>query len=273
MLKPVHALLNVCVAALATFAVPLLSLAQDSSPAAGMYPATPELVQVEPSYDVEGAEFSAPTPEPAAAAPEPIYEPAPTVVEPQAAPQAAPAAPAPPLTLAPVSAPGRQVTSRTSVSTQRHVSSTLNQKRCAAGVGGKNCPESDAPDRPSRFAGGLAVMLLGYMPALVVGYGTEAPQAHYLYYPVAGPWLYLAHGQHETTDKALLVFDGIIQDIGAFEILISMLMSPPKKNDTATTTTASNSHRVHISPRFSRYSGQGPSTRGYQMGLSASGRF
>jgi hypothetical protein len=115
-------------------------------------------------------------------------------------------------------------------------------------------------------------MLLGYMPALVVGYGSEAPHAHYLYYPVAGPWLYLAHGQHETTDKALLVFDGIIQDIGALEILISMMMSPSNKSDT-TTTASNNDHHVRVTPRFSRYTGQGSMARGYQMGFSASGRF
>ena len=74
------------------------------------------------------------------------------------------------------------------------------------------------------------------------------------------------------------MFDGIIQDIGALEILISLMMAPPAKADSSSSSLASHkssrrAEHVRVSPRFSRYNAHGSQANGYQMGFMASGRF
>jgi hypothetical protein len=92
------------------------------------------------------------------------------------------------------------------------------------------------PDR-SLLRSGVWTLGLSYVPALVVAIESPLPADRYLYAPVAGPWLDLAHREctscrQETLNKVLLVTDGIIQGIGSLEIIGSFLFI-----ERATTTT------------------------------------
>jgi hypothetical protein len=83
------------------------------------------------------------------------------------------------------------------------------------------------PDR-TLLKSGVWSLGLSYVPALVVAIESPLPEDRYLYAPVAGPWLDLAHRdcttcRHETMNKVLLVTDGIIQGIGSLEIIGSLL--------------------------------------------------
>jgi hypothetical protein len=83
------------------------------------------------------------------------------------------------------------------------------------------------PDR-SLLRSGVWTLGLSYVPALVVAIQSPLPADRYLYAPVAGPWLDLAHREcttcrQETLNKVLLVTDGIIQGIGSLEIIGSLL--------------------------------------------------
>jgi hypothetical protein len=83
------------------------------------------------------------------------------------------------------------------------------------------------PDR-TLLRSGVWTLGLSYVPALVVAIESPLPADRYLYAPVAGPWLDLAHREcstcrHETLNKVLLVTDGIIQGIGSLEIIGSFL--------------------------------------------------
>jgi len=83
------------------------------------------------------------------------------------------------------------------------------------------------PDR-TLLRSGVWTLGLSYVPALVVAIESPVPADRYLYAPVAGPWLDLAHREcstcrHETLNKVLLVTDGIIQGIGSLEIIGSLL--------------------------------------------------
>ncbi len=83
------------------------------------------------------------------------------------------------------------------------------------------------PDR-TLLRSGVWTLGLSYVPALVVAIESPLPADRYLYAPVAGPWLDLAHREcstcrHETLNKVLLVTDGIIQGIGSLEIVGSLL--------------------------------------------------
>lgn len=83
------------------------------------------------------------------------------------------------------------------------------------------------PDR-TLLRSGVWTLGLSYVPALVVAIESDLPADRYLYAPVAGPWLDLAHREcstcrHETMNKVLLVTDGIIQGIGSLEIIGSLL--------------------------------------------------
>lgn len=83
------------------------------------------------------------------------------------------------------------------------------------------------PDR-TLLRSGVWTLGLSYVPALVVAIESDLPEDRYLYAPVAGPWLDLAHRDcdscnNETLNKVLLVTDGIIQGIGSLEIIGSFL--------------------------------------------------
>jgi hypothetical protein len=82
---------------------------------------------------------------------------------------------------------------------------------------------------------GLFAVGVPYVASVIVATQSDHPGDKNLYYPVVGPWLDLANrgecdgfGQTscntETGYKVLLVADGIIQSIGALEILGAFLM-------------------------------------------------
>src|SRR5689334_1058870 len=90
--------------------------------------------------------------------------------------------------------------------------------------------EYTGPDR-TLLRGGIWTLGLSYAPALIVGISSPRPEDRYLIAPVAGPWIDFAKRDcsaanscnHETLYKALLATDGVIQGIGALEILGSFL--------------------------------------------------
>ncbi len=79
------------------------------------------------------------------------------------------------------------------------------------------------PDRGMLRSGALTLSL-SYVPALVVGVASPLPEDRYLLAPVAGPWIDFAKRDcpgcaHETLNRVLLVTDGVIQGLGALEML------------------------------------------------------
>jgi hypothetical protein len=75
---------------------------------------------------------------------------------------------------------------------------------------------------------GVAIFGLSYVPAVVVGGASGLNADRALFVPLAGPWIDLTQRpgcpvgtscNAETTDKVLLVVDGIFQGIGALTIV------------------------------------------------------
>jgi len=130
--------------------------------------------------------------------------------------------------------------------------------------------EYTGPDR-TLLRGGAWTLGLSYAPALVVGAASSLPADRYLLAPVAGPWIDFAKRDcptcaHETTNKVLLVTDGIIQGIGALEIVGSFLFiehSSVTRTASLTSSDGKPAPTLHVVP--SRFSG------GY--GLTAIGNF
>ncbi|WP_394822227.1 hypothetical protein [Pendulispora albinea] len=90
-------------------------------------------------------------------------------------------------------------------------------------------------NRPLLITG--AVVLAGtWGTSIGFAYGSKRKEDQdYLYYPVAGPWLDLAHRDcdarpcsNEDVNKALLIADGIGQGLGALAIVTSLFL-PEKK--------------------------------------------
>jgi hypothetical protein len=115
--------------------------------------------------------------------------------------------------------------------------------------------EYTGPDR-GLLKGGVWTLGLSYAPALVVGIASPLPEDRYLLAPVAGPWIDFAKRDcpscaHEGWNKALLVTDGVIQGVGALEILGSFLFV---EHTTATRTarppTKHKALALHVVPRF-----------------------
>lgn len=78
------------------------------------------------------------------------------------------------------------------------------------------------------IASGLFTLAVPYVASVVVATESQRHGDYYLYTPVAGPWLDLAHRSdcpptgtcaNETAYKILLVADGVLQGFGALEIL------------------------------------------------------
>ncbi len=83
------------------------------------------------------------------------------------------------------------------------------------------------PDR-GLLRSGAWTLGLGYLPALVVAIESPLPADRYLFVPVAGPWLDMAQREcdeceHEGLNQFLLAADGVVQGVGALEILSSFL--------------------------------------------------
>ncbi|HET9959704.1 MAG TPA: hypothetical protein VFQ61_34665 [Polyangiaceae bacterium] len=86
------------------------------------------------------------------------------------------------------------------------------------------------PNRPLLVT---SFVLLGgtYAASAIVGKLSDRDADKKLYYPVVGPWLDLNHRgcdveacSSNTRDRVLLAADGVLQGIGAFGILLSMVV-------------------------------------------------
>lgn len=121
------------------------------------------------------------------------------------------------------------------------------------------------PNKPLLVTG---TVLLGgtYAASAIVAALSNRDADKKLYYPVAGPWLDLNHRGCDTTpcannklDRVLLVGDGILQGIGAFGMLLSLVV--PEKTTRSWYLIGNNEFVV------------APSVAPYMTGLSAAGTF
>ena len=117
---------------------------------------------------------------------------------------------------------------------------------------------------------GLWTLGLGYVPPAVVAIESPLAEDDHLFIPVAGPWLDYAERDcdtcnHEDLNKALLVTDGVVQGIGALQIIGSLLFLETR------TVVARNqgSRRVASTPAFRL----APAKLGYAYGVAATARF
>jgi hypothetical protein len=120
------------------------------------------------------------------------------------------------------------------------------------------------------LSSGLFVFGVPYLTSVVVAATSSRPEDKNLYIPVVGPWLDFAQredcgsiGQrscdNETVNKVLLGADGILQGLGALQIVGAFLMP-----ETRTVTTVATEPRIMVGPtRVGR--------TGY--GLAAAGTF
>lgn len=101
--------------------------------------------------------------------------------------------------------------------------------------------ETTGPNR-AMLHSGIVVLGLSYVPAVIVASTNPRSDDDYLYIPVAGPWLDLAHREpcqscsNESLNKALLVTDGIFQGIGALDVVGSFLFMETRVATSATKT-------------------------------------
>ncbi len=86
------------------------------------------------------------------------------------------------------------------------------------------------------ISSGLVTFGLGYGAAVVVAATSKHQGDDRLYVPLLGPWLDLGDRgscsvemrscDHETTNKVLLVGDGLVQGAGALTLLVGLLTPP-----------------------------------------------
>ena len=79
---------------------------------------------------------------------------------------------------------------------------------------------------------GLVTLTLSYAPAFVLASQSNLPIDQHLFAPVVGPWIDLANRPQcgppnmscntEIANQAMLVADGIVQGLGALEILVGL---------------------------------------------------
>jgi hypothetical protein len=96
---------------------------------------------------------------------------------------------------------------------------------------------TDTDRSSSLLSTGLMTFGLSYGAAVLVASTSNHPGDNRLYVPLLGPWLDLGDRgscsvaasscDHETTNKVLLVGDGVIQAVGALTVL-SGLMAPSR---------------------------------------------
>ncbi len=102
---------------------------------------------------------------------------------------------------------------------------------------------------------GLVTFGLSYIPSLIVAGTSDISADHHLYVPIVGPWLDLGDRpgcgaghidcDAETTDKVLLVFDGIFQGLGALTTVAGFLS--PERHELVSTAD-SDKPTVHLAP-------------------------
>lgn len=133
----------------------------------------------------------------------------------------------------------------------------------------------ETPSRPSTSAQagpnadligvGIFTIALPYFASVGVAMGSDIDKD--LYIPVAGPWMDLAHrpdcggyGLAQCNDmepfyKVLLIEDGILQGIGALEVLAGMASSPTTHHSSETA--KASKPTIHVAPSPVGRSGYG----------------
>ncbi len=104
-------------------------------------------------------------------------------------------------------------------------------------------------------ASGIVIFGVSYVPAVIVGASSGLDADRMLFVPVAGPWMDLAQRpgcdgsgsscNGETTNKVLLVTDGVFQAIGVITT-IGGFLTPA--HETTTVRSAEEAPTWHVSP-------------------------
>jgi hypothetical protein len=110
--------------------------------------------------------------------------------------------------------------------------------------------EYQSPDA-ELLATGAFLLGVSYAGSVIVAGTSDRPEDHRLFIPVAGPWMDLTHRQHcadrvcpdETADRVLLVANGLLQSVGALQIISSFLF-PTKYTETRPIAKG-----VHVAPQ------------------------
>lgn len=102
---------------------------------------------------------------------------------------------------------------------------------------------------------GLVTFGLTYVPSVIVAAESSRPADHHLYVPVVGPWLDLGDRpacgpgsiacDRETTNKVLLIGDGVLQGLGVVATVAGLLVPQPA---TVVTTAENDKPSVHVTP-------------------------
>jgi len=133
--------------------------------------------------------------------------------------------------------------------------------------------EYTGPDRGLLHTG-IWTLGLSYVPALIVGIESSLPEDRYLFAPVVGPWIDFAKRDcttcgNEKVNKALLVTDGVIQGIGALEIVGSFFFI----EHTTVSRAATNDDADRPKTAFLKELRVVPTTAGGSYGMAAIGKF
>jgi hypothetical protein len=115
---------------------------------------------------------------------------------------------------------------------------------------------------------GLWTFGLAYVPAVIVAVESPLPEDDKLFIPVAGPWMDYAtrdcsECKHESTNKVLLVTDGIVQGLGALQILGSFLFLETRPSSAHNSATSVAKSGIKLAP----------ARVGGAYGLTAQGNF
>ena len=98
-------------------------------------------------------------------------------------------------------------------------------------------PETRAWVNKPLLVTGSALLVATWVPMAAVAYASSRPEdQNYLYVPVVGPWLDLAHrdtdvrpSNNEGLNKAFLIADGIGQGLGALAVVTSLFLPDTKE--------------------------------------------
>jgi hypothetical protein len=115
---------------------------------------------------------------------------------------------------------------------------------------------------------GLLVFGVAYGTSAIVAGTSDHPGDRHLYVPVVGPWMNLADRgscggrldrscDNETTNKVLLVADGVFQGIGVLSIIGGFLSPEHREVVTTTAKKGASKPTFHVSPARIGYSGYG----------------
>lgn len=127
-------------------------------------------------------------------------------------------------------------------------------------------PVTTGPNR-ALLSSGIWTLGLSYVPAVIVGLESDLDADRKLLIPVAGPWLDYAERdcpncKHETMNKVLLVTDGVLQGIGALQILGSLLFVETRPGTASNDRTTSAKSNFKISPTRFETGSYGLTARG-----------